>query len=303
MRRPNFFIVGAPKCGTTALHTYLGAHPNLFLCKPKEPNYLSTDFPTHRYVTEEKDYLRLFENASDDETVVGEASAWYLYSSEAIPNIHKFDPQAKIIAMVRNPIDIVPSLHGMLLRNFAEDEENLERAWDLQASRRAGEGFARDRNKGFDPKTCLYADVCKLGTQIERLFDVFPREQVHIIMFDDFVRDTKTCYENVLDFLQVPSDGRTTFPPENVRQSIKSPLVAKAIWKLRDKGTAIKRKLGIVKSFNAMALFRPLYEQTQSRPQLSVEFKERLVDEFKQDVELLSKFLERDLSHWLEPDK
>jgi hypothetical protein len=302
MRRPNFFIVGAPKCGTTALHTYLGAHPNLFLCKPKEPNYFSTDFPTHRYVTEEKDYLRLFKNASDDETVLGEASAWYLYSSEAIPNIHKFDPQAKIIAMVRNPIDMVPSLHGMLLRNFAEDEDNLERAWDLQASRRAGEGFARDRNKGFDPKTCLYADVCKLGAQIERLFDVFPREQVHIIMFDDFVRDTKTCYENVLDFLQIPSDGRTTFPPENVRKSIKSPLVAKAVWKLTDKGTAIKRKLGIVKSFNVMALFRPLYEQTQSRPQLSVEFKERLADEFKHDVKLLSKFLERDLSHWLKPD-
>ncbi len=302
MRKPNFFIVGAPKCGTTALHAYLGTHPNLFLCVPKEPNYFSTDFPTHRYVTEEKDYLRLFSNASDEETKLGEASAWYLYSREALPNIYDFDPQAKIIAMVRNPIDMVPSLHGMLLRNFAEDEKDLERAWDLQTRRRAGEGYARDRNERFDPKTCLYADVCKLGAQIDRLLEVFPREKVQIVVFDDFVRDTKTCYENVLDFLQVPSDGRTEFPPENVRQSITSPRVAKAVWKLRDKGSAIKRKLGIVKTFNVMGQLRPLYEQTQSRPQLSAEFKGRLADEFKEDVARLSTLLERDLSHWLDAE-
>lgn len=299
MRKPNFFIVGAPKCGTTALHAYLGTHPNIFLCEPKEPNYFATDFPTHRYVTDEKDYLRLFENAKDDETILGEASAWYLYSSDAIPNIYKFNPQAKIIAMVRNPIDMVPSLHGMLLRNFAENEKNLERAWDLQTQRRTGSGYANDRNKRFDPKTCLYADACKLGEQVERLFSIFPKEQVHIIIFDDFVNDTKTCYEEVLDFLQLPSNGRTEFPPENVRQSIKSPLLAKVAWKLRDGGTTIKRKLGIVKSFNFISLLRPFYEQTQSRPQLSDEFEKRLACEFNKDVELLSQQTGRNLSHWL----
>ena len=205
--------------------------------------------------------------------------------------------------MVRNPIDMVPSLHGMLLRNFAEDEKDLEQAWDLQEPRRLGKNYAQDRNKRFDPKTCLYADVCKLGAQIERLYNVFPREQIHIILFDDFVRDTKTCYDNVLNFLQLPSDGRTEFPPENVRQSIKSPLIAKAIWKLRDRGTKIKRRLGIVKSFNLITLFRPIYEQTQSRPQLSNEFKKLLVDEFKKDVELLSRLMDRDLSHWLNLNK
>ena len=137
----------------------------------------------------------------------------------------------------------------------------------------------------------------------QRLYNVFPREQIHIILFDDFVRDTKTCYDNVLNFLQLPSDGRTEFPPENVRQSIKSPLIAKAIWKLRDRGTKIKRRLGIVKSFNLITLFRPIYEQTQSRPQLSNEFKKLLVDEFKKDVELLSRLMDRDLSHWLNLNK
>lgn len=299
MRKPNFFIVGAPKCGTTALHAYLGTHPNLFLCEPKEPNYFSTDFPTHRYVTAEKDYLRLFENASNDETVLGEASAWYLYSNEAIPNIHEFDPQAKIIVMVRNPIDMVPSLHGMLLHNFAEDEHDLERAWELQAPRRAGECFAGSRNKRFDPKTCLYAEVCKLGAQIERLFDVIPKDQVHIIIFDDFVRDTKTSYENVLDFLQVASDGRTEFPPENIRRQFESQRLAWISWKIRDAGSIIKRKLGIVHSFDVLSKLHRLNERSEGRPRLSPEFKSKLVAEFQTDIEKLENLVQRDLSQWL----
>lgn len=299
MRKPNFFIVGAPKCGTTALHAYLGTHPNFFLCKPKEPNYFSTDFPTHRYVTEEKDYLRLFLNASDEETMCGDASAWYLYSREAIPNIREFDPQAKIIAMVRNPVDMVPSLHGMLLHNFAENEEDIERAWELQSLRCAGKGFARDRNKRFDPKTCLYTDVCKLGVQIERLFDVFPREQVHIIVFDDFVSDTKTCYENVLDFLQLPSDGRTEFPPENVRRQFHSQHLAWLIWKIRDVGSSVKRKLGIVRSFDILDRLHRFNELKEERPELKAEFKGKLVAEFRVDIEKLENLIQRDLSHWV----
>lgn len=298
MRKPNFFIVGAPKCGTTALHTYLGTHPNIFLCEPKEPNFFSTDFPTHRYVTETSDYLKLFRNASADEKLLGEASAWYLYSQRALANIHRLEPEAKIIAMVRNPIDMLPSLHGMLLLNFAEDETDLERAWDLQESRRAGRNCAKNRNKRFDPKTCLYVDVCKLGAQIDKLFNTFPRQQVHVIVFDDFVRDTKACYEEVLQFLEVPSDGRESFPAVNVRRSFKSRHLAWIFWKLRDTGGTIKRRLGIVRVFNILEILNRPNEQPESRPTLSPEFRERLVEEFRPDIERLSGLIERDLSDW-----
>jgi hypothetical protein len=299
MRKPNFFIVGAPKCGTTALHAYLGTHPNFFLCEPKEPNYFSTDFPTHRYVTEEKDYLRLFGNASDDETVLGEASAWYLYSSEAIPNIHKFDPQTKIIVMVRNPVDMVPSLHGMLLRYFAESEHDLERAWELQEARRAGRNFSKGRNERFDQKTCLYADVCKLGAQVDRLLHIFPRDQIHIIFFDDFVRDTKDCYEKTLAFLNIPSDGRVEFPPENIRRQFKSQQLAWLSWKVRDVGASAKRKLGIKRSFDVLNRLYALNERKDDRPTLIPEFRQRLIEEFRTDVEKLAALTQRDLSHWL----
>lgn len=302
MRRPNFFMVGAPKCGTTALHAYLKTHPNIFLCEPKEPNFFSTDFPTHRYVTETKDYLRLFNDAAEDERLVGEASTWYLYSQEALANIHRFDPDAKIIAMVRNPIDMLPSLHGMLMRSFAEHETNLERAWTMQESRREGSGYAKNRNKRFDPKTCLYADVCKLGAQLEKLLNIFPRQQVHVIVFDDFVRNTKACYEEVLTFLQVTSDGRESFPPVNARWSFKSRRLAWMAWRLRDMGGAIKRRLGIVRVFNVLEILNWPNERAESRPTLSPKFRELLVKEFRPDIEKLSGLIECDLSDWLKVD-
>ena len=252
----------------------------------------------HRYVTETRDYLRLFKNAREEETMLGEASAWYLYSKEALANIHEFDPDAKIIAMVRNPINMFASLHGMLLRNFVEDETDLERAWDLQESRRNGIEIPKGRNKRFDPRTWLYADVCKVGAQIDKLFGTFSKHQVHVIMFDDFVRDTKSSYEEVLAFLRVPSDGRISFPPVNVRQVFNSRRLARIIWKLRDTGGAIKRRLGIVRTFNVLEiLYRPI-ERAESRPNLSPEFRKRLIEEFRPDIEQLSSLIERDLSAW-----
>lgn len=299
-QRPNFFIVGAPKCGTTALHAYLRTHPNVFLCQPKEPNYFATDFPTQRYVTDERDYLRLFKDATTADSRVGEASAWYLYSKEAIPNIRRFEPEARVIAMVRNPLSMVPSLHGMLVRNFAEDEPDLEKAWDMQKARKAGRHLPKGRNRRFDVTTCLYADVCKLGAQIERVFATFPRDQVKVIVFDDFIKDTKACYEDVLRFLDLPPDGRTEFPPVNVRRSFKNRHMAWLSWKFRDAGAWVKRRLGIVRAFDVLSTLHRYNETPEDKPSLSAEFREQLRESFRPDIALLSSHLGRDLSWWLD---
>lgn len=111
MRRPNTFIVGAPKCGTTALSTYLSEHREVFLSDPKEPNYFCSDLPERQVVSQMEDYLTLFEGALDGHSVVMEASTWYLVSRVAVANIMEFEPRARLIVMVRNPIDLVHSLH------------------------------------------------------------------------------------------------------------------------------------------------------------------------------------------------
>ena len=194
MARPNFFIVGAPKCGTTALRQYLLDHPETFFCEPTEPHYFATDFPSHRYVDTEENYLRLFDAAGPQCSRIGEASSWYLYSREALLNIREFNPDAKIIAMLRNPIEMTPSLHAQLLRDFAESEPDLRRAWDLQEERRDPNTLPKNRNTRYDPRTFLYGEACKLGEQVDRLLAVFPREQVKIILFDEVSRETKAVY-------------------------------------------------------------------------------------------------------------
>jgi len=110
MRKPDLFIVGAPRSGTTALYEYLRSHPDIFMCTPKEPNYFSFDMNRPRAANTEEEYLRLFKNAH--EKVAGEASVWYLYSKVAIAEIMRFNPDAKIIAMVRSPIDWFRSWHA-----------------------------------------------------------------------------------------------------------------------------------------------------------------------------------------------
>ena len=298
MNKPNFFIIGAPKCGTSALHDYLGQHERIFFCEPKEPNYFATDLPTQRYVKTKEEYLRLFDTEQNSYLAAGEASAWYMYSKDAVSNILKYDPEAKIIVMVRNPIEMYPSLHKMLYRNFVESENDIEKAWRLQSTRAGGEGLPENRNKKFDESSLQYQKVCELGNQLERVMSIVPQKQLKVIVFDDFTSKTKEVYEDVLDFLNVPTDGRTEFKAVNVRRDFKNRRLAFLIWKFRDFGASIKRKLGIVKAFNVLEMLNKFNIQKETRPTLRPEFNQELKNTFKADIDKLSKMLDRDLSNW-----
>ena len=116
MKKPNVFIIGAPKCGTTSLREYLGSHPNVYACKPEEPHFFCTDLKGRYNGLTEPEYLRkYFHGANSRHKVIIDKSTWYLYSKSAVLNILKFDADAKFIVMVRNPINMVYSLHSELL--------------------------------------------------------------------------------------------------------------------------------------------------------------------------------------------
>jgi hypothetical protein len=99
VRRPNFFILGAPKCGTTSLARWVGEHPSVFICPEKEPHFFNTD-DRHRGVEAIVDYEALFSGAQEQHVAIGEASVWYLSSLEAVPNILRYEPAAKFIVLV-----------------------------------------------------------------------------------------------------------------------------------------------------------------------------------------------------------
>src|SRR5262249_20365906 len=139
IRKPNFFIVGAPKCGTTSMANYLSWHPRIFVSAVKEPHYFARHtwrnpndrlIPSYRNSLEH--YLKLFQDVPEDSLAVGEASVRYLMNRKSLEEIAEFAPDARIIAMLRNPVDLAYSLHSELLKHYMEDVEDFEKAWGLQ---------------------------------------------------------------------------------------------------------------------------------------------------------------------------
>ena len=133
IRLPDFFIVGAPKCGTSALASYLRSHPKILVSPVKEPNYFCFDAPALRVIDRLETYGRLFARARPDQ-ICGEASTAYLFSDEAVPAILDAVPAAQIIVMVRNPLDMVVSHHSQKLYALEENEPDFETAWRLSAA-------------------------------------------------------------------------------------------------------------------------------------------------------------------------
>ena len=114
LSKPTFFIIGAPKCGTTSLHTYLNSHSQITMSHPKEPHYFSTDIENGGIRNKEK-YEDCFSHSDGNAVAVGESSTLYLYSKVAVQNICKYNKDAKFITMIRNPIEIARSFHQVAL--------------------------------------------------------------------------------------------------------------------------------------------------------------------------------------------
>ncbi|WP_397543189.1 sulfotransferase [Roseovarius salis] len=297
-RKPNFFIVGAPKSGTTAMAQYLDEHDNVFVCKPKEPCFFCTDFPGQRLATSEEDYAALFTPAGAQHRAIGDGSVWYLYSKEAIGNIHRYDAGARIIVMLRNPVSQVYSMHQELYHRRYEVEPDFVKAWALQPTRRQGLQIPRYCR---EPRFLQYADIALYSGQIERLLDTFPRDQVRIVIFDDFKRDTGKVYRDLLEFLGVPDDGRDSFQPalqsrRHRFRALGTFLINQPPWLIRSRN-AVKKAFGIER-FGVGEFVMRHNTVAEKRKPLPDGFVSELKGFFRSDVDRLSDLLGRDLSHW-----
>lgn len=296
MGKPNLFLVGAQKSGTTAMYEYLKVHPQIFMSTPKEIHYFAHDHPNLHIVGNITDYLKLFK-ASNGYPVIGEGSTTYLSSGVAIQEIYQFNPEAKIVVMLRNPIEMVQSLHSHQLFYFEEDEPDFEKAWRLQEIRRSGQFIPKGCR---DPYYIQYAAVGKIGEQTERLLDVFPHQQVMFILFDNFKSSTKLVYDNLISFLGLPSDGRVEFPPVyETRRHTRFTWLARYLVKPPQFVMRVKNRLGIHNTGILAGIAQHLTAKERRNP-LAPGFYAELANEFRPDIQKLSQILGRDLSHWLE---
>ena len=298
IRVPDFFIVGAPKCGTTSLASYVRAHPRIFMAPVKEPNYFCFDAPGLRDTYDRPEtYGRLFARARPEQ-LCGEASTAYLFSNEAVPAILAANPAAKIIAMVRNPLDMVVSHHGQKLYTLEENEPDLERAWRLSPARAKGE-MVGPRCRA--PRYLDYQSIGRLGEQVSRLKAVVPDDQLLIIVFDDLRADRRRVYRDTCEFLGVPPDERGAFAIENARRTHRWPKLGRALKHLPRPMHRLKLRLRSRFPAQAKAIGRVVHRLNQrsaDRPELAESLREEMIAAFKDDVALLGRLLGRDLNHW-----
>ena len=292
MIKPNFFIIGAPKTGTTAMAQYLSDHPAVFMATPKEPHHYNSDH-THGGFKGPEAYAALFEDA--DAKTVGEASVFYLYSQAAVPRIENECPNARYIVMLRNPVEMAPALYEQHVFSGYETCPSFEQAWDLQEARQKGTALPPP---GTDVQMLFYAQICQLGEQLQRLYEHVPCERVHIIFNNDFRANPRRVWRDVQAFLDLTDDGREEFPVVNAAKKRKSPIIQRA----KEMAVSVRRRLGIpplktgvLKRLEAWNL------KERKREALPDDMHKKLREAFRDDIALLAELTGTDLSDWLKP--
>jgi Sulfotransferase family len=305
-RFPDFFVVGAPRCGTTAFCRYLARNPQVCFSHPKEPHYFARLDHDPSAAELQRDYLdRFFGHCEGAPRALGEGSVSYLYLPEAIERIRRFNPEARFIALVRNPLEMLPSYHLKLLYLLQEDEPDFGKAWALQQARMRGEKV---------PKLCLdwrllmYGEAGKLGAQVQRLFDVAGRDRTHVVVFDDIVADPLGVYRRALEFLTVDDDGQTQFERRYASRIYRHRWLQRLLYVPATRGgkmlDTIQRR---TRKYNKDGTRRKSWIKRLARwnrmpaspTPLTPKMRELVREMLMPDVEHLSKLLDRDLRHWL----
>lgn len=293
--RPDFFIVGAFKSGTTALYEYLRPHPQVFMPFHKEPNFFGDDL-TRRYGRMSlADYLALFRDARPGQRV-GEASTWYLYSASAPHEIAEFSPAAQIIVMLRNPIDVMYAQHSQLLFRSDETIDDFAKALEAESARRRGQQLPPPPVR---PETLLYRHSVRFAEQLERYFDVFGRQRVHVVLFDDLVTNAAAMYRAVLEFLGVDPSFQPDFTAHNQNKRVRFAAIQRLVYKPPGpllRAVRMLRRYPMVHRLRDRVL--RLNSRAEKRPAMDPALRTRLVAEVAPEIDRLSRMIDRDLSAW-----
>jgi hypothetical protein len=301
-RLPDFLLVGAPKAGTTALHAALARHPELFLSPVKEPKYyLCGDSPPPAYrgpgdahsnrewIWQRQRYLDLFEQAGDDQQA-GESTPFYLYHRDARRRIAADLPRARLVAVLRDPVD---RAYSNWMHLWAD---GLEPCSDVV------EACAREQGRvdaGWAP-FWHYRGLGMYGRQLADLFEHFPREQVLVLRYRSLVDDPHTALNRVCRFLGVSEDVVTDIPTGNSKPFVNASLRTKVLGPVVRAGAAAGQFLPPQAWRN---LSRPLVGQlhqrgSTARPRLTSEQGEALRTPFLEDIALLEQLTGESYDDW-----
>lgn len=305
MTLPDFFVIGAPKAGTTALHVALARHPALFLSRVKEPKFFLTDGPPpagggpgdaktfREYVWKRADYEALFD-AAPAGALCGESTPFYLYNAAAQQRIAAAVPQARLIALLRDPVDRAHSNWAHLWSAGLEPEKDFVKACRLEQER-VEQGWA-----GF----WHYLGLGRYGEQLERLYTRFPREQVLVLRYNQLREAPVQTLDRICAFLGVEPSVLPDVPAENVTTQASDSAANRIVATLLRGGTAVEHRLPAawwprIDRFLAAHLQR----EQRTREPLTADQREELIPHFADDVALLERVTGESFGDWLDPHR
>jgi len=297
IRRPDFFIVGAPRCGTSALAVYLGRHPDIFMPVLKDAHFFGHDLhkqPMEFHALDPKKYEQMFAGAGNRRRA-GEASVLYLLSRYAGDEIKEYSPDAQIIIMLRNPVDLIASLHGDLVWNTWENFTNIEDALAAEPQRRCGQNIPGNT---MIHEALYYREIVKFSEQVERYFTIFGRDLVKVIIYDDFAAQPGAVVADTVDFLKLPYRDIGPFTAINASKVARIRSLQKYIqrppWPIAPLLHTLPDRVRLPLLRAALSL----NSQTVRRPPMDPALRAQLRQEFAPEVEKLSALIGRDLTGW-----
>ena len=229
--------------------------------------------------------------------VIGEASTWYLFSKQAAQEIKEFSPDARVIIMLRNPVDMIYSLHGQRLYDCNEDITDFAEALAAEDARR--QGLLRPKAFQGSLEVYLYREVGKYAQQVQRYLEVFGHERVHFITFEELMENTEKVFKEVCHFLSITPAVQVDFAVKNQMKKLRVQTLAR-FMRIPPKFARL-----IFRSAAPLSLRRKLYDilwglnvKVEKRQQLEPELARQLAAEFTSDIKRLSQLLGRDLSNW-----
>ena len=303
---PNFFLIGVPKAGTTSLHGALGRHPDIGMSAVKEPKYFLTDQRPVKYtgpgddycapvICDPDEYAALFAPLSD-RPIRGESTPFYLWDPVALERIRTRVPDAKLVVVLRRPDERAYSNWSHMCAIGREPLLDFVAAWREEDRR---------LQAGWEP-FWAYRSLGCYGSQLQRLLEIFPREQLHVVRYDDYSRDPGAAIDGICGFLGVgpfPADEPASVQRDNVHEFAPPSRRHRAMY-------AVLRSRHVVRPFLPATLQRAGRRVIEgqlkrnpggSRPTVPVDALEEVRDYYRHDIELTAKLLALELDDWLQP--
>lgn len=292
MIKPHFLVIGAYKSGTTALHHYLRAHPEVFIPERKEPNYYAFADQTAPFnhpaasgsIRTQAEYESLFGQARPGQKL-GEVSPAYMSVPGAFARIHADAPDVRLIAILRNPIERAYSDYLMYKRDGLEHEEHFINALKDQDR----------RDSSLDP-TSHYISTGFYFEQLRPYFETFDREKIHILLHEEFVFERDHALMEIFRFLGV--DPSVEIPNQSASNvsGVPTTLSLRAAYAVRNQ---VRDRLRRFVPEDLKRKMNSSLERRLTKEPLSPDARSWLIDIYRSDIENLGALVNLDLSSWL----